>query len=57
MGIVMQVDSCILRAGRFHLNLNTHVGSVSRQRRAIMRVIMMTKKKTHNTFMSGDHGD
>lgn len=57
MGIVMQVDSCILRAGRFHLNLNTHVGSVSRQRRAIMRVIMMTKKKKHNTFMSGDHGD
>lgn len=57
VGIVMQVHSCIWRAGRFHLNLNTHVGSVSRQRRAIMRVIMMTKKKKHNTFMSGDHGD
>lgn len=50
VGIVMQVHSCIWRAGRFHLNLNTHVGSVSRQRRAIMRVIMMTKKK--NTTLS-----
>lgn len=50
VGIVMQVHSCIWRAGRFHLNLNTHVGSVSRQRRAIMRVIMMTKKKKTQHF-------